>query len=406
MRSETRIKVKLPSDVTLREEIGFGGIAYVHHRNDFFALDKFSYKLLNSLERSAFRDCSKNSNELLALARVGLVEVESQELDSSYSGPGIIGDLEEIPTVSRPLVVNVFSSHKCSLNCKYCYAKDLMIYRQHSEENSLEKIRSNLDKLNPMVVVLTGGDPLSNIDFTVKLIDSMSNQYPIVLDTSGIGSFGKIANLLFDNKVHVRISLDSLSIENDTWRYSKPKSGLSSRDAALNAINICNKKNIKFTVQSVIHKRNDNKQQLEDMRDGLIELGVSNWVLHLAVKNTYPWNKATRQRDNFLPSPIARDSIVSIINSTRNEKLPIDIRCTDSGVSPNSVLLIDIYGNLYTEGYANNKKLQLTISDNSLLSGPEKIPFLDWSGHAKRYLNWNKWQFSKGLETFNYSDDQ
>jgi hypothetical protein len=61
----------------------------------------------------------------------------------------------------RPILVNWFLTGMCPLACRYCYAEDLM--RDRSREPDairIEELAHTILSYHPLVVVLTGGDPL------------------------------------------------------------------------------------------------------------------------------------------------------------------------------------------------------------------------------------------------------
>src|SRR5207342_1442345 len=70
--------------------------------------------------------------------------------------------------------------------------------------------------------------------------------------------------------------------------------------------------------------------------------------------------------------------------------LPIDIRCTDTDNTPNSVLLVASNGDLYTEGYARHGKVLLFEAGSGRPDQAHALMVhVDRFGHARRYLNWN-----------------
>lgn len=407
MNEGDKVFATLNDDVVVREEVGFGGTIYVHHRNDFFIVDRQGYSLIAQLLSGKVPISIDDVHRYERLAKLGICKVNEQTgEEEAYSGPSLIGRFVELPSVANPLLVNVFTSSTCFLDCVYCYAKDLMddyFTKETSNSNWIEKIVYVLSNLNPMTIVATGGDPLANIGRTRLLIERVAHLYPTILDISGIGNLESLLDLLQEKKVHVRISLDSLGVENDKWRKS-PRSeveSISSLAGARRAIEICERSGINYSVQTVIHSRNDSYQQIVDLRDGLLGVGVKNWIIHL-VANTggkrrqkIKYQKSKITKNTLIPSPNARRFVSKMIVETMNGKLPIDIRCTDSCSAPNSVLLLDSVGNLCTEGFANIGKVFMEVPRKTTLVGPEKLPFLDWAGHTRRYINWNKWQFGQ-----------
>ncbi|MCA9140813.1 MAG: class IV adenylate cyclase [Planctomycetales bacterium] len=83
-----------------------------------------------------------------------------------------------------------------------------------------------------------------------------------------------------------------------------------------------------------------------------------------------------------------------MIADTQEKKIPIDIRVTDTGSSPNSVLLVGSNGDLFTEGLAHNGKVLLFSASEAR---PDLIRrywyHVDAFGHSRRYLNWNPWLY-------------
>ena len=101
--------------------------------------------------------------------------------------------------------------------------------------------------------------------------------------------------------------------------------------------------------------------------------------------------KQNRPR-RLLPDPSSYQIIKQLIDESNEKSLQLDIRCTDTGNTPNSVLLIGSNGDLYTEGLAHKGKVKLFSAEDAR---PDLIKAL-WShvdhfGHARRYLNWNPW---------------
>ena len=230
-----------------------------------------------------------------------------------------------------------------------------------------------------------------------------------MLDTSGVGDIQKLLPVLVANHVHVRVSLDTVSDTNDRLRppnrsYVTGKD--ISRKGAEHTIKSCLKAGLNVTVQTVISAGNEHESEWNDLKEWLIARGVRHWVLHVAVKGgsarriENEAQKKSRPR-GILPGPEVYQKLWRLVQSTQSDKSPLDIRCTDTNQSPNSVLLVGSKGDLYTEGYARNGKVLLySAGDNR----PDLIgalwPHIDRFGHAKRYLNWNPWFYEgSSIET-------
>ncbi len=409
------MKARKGYDVRIRQDTGFGGIIYVHHRNDFFAADIPTYQKIKYLSDSFVEIPQFLEEPYRKLAELGICEtIDPATKELPYSGPSFLGTFYDIPSVEKPLVINCFATSFCPLSCIYCHADDLMKeYRKTEtsisdpkEQVNLRNVMSTTMMVPAMVAVLTGGDPLTRPDRTITLIEGLAKQKTLVLDTSG---FGDISLLIFTLKkydVHVRVSLDSLSRENDTWRILNPQykqysSNLSPRENALMTIRKCLDSGLGVTVQTVVHANNDNYDQLIDLRDGLINLGVKNWVLHIAIsgglarKKERDIERTRKARGRVLPGDHVRADIGRLIENTIKDQSCIDIRCTDNNSTPNSVLLVNSEGNLFTEGLAHNGKLKLfDVHEDMPEQFRSMFSYVDWLGHARRYLNWNPWYFN------------
>lgn len=418
------MKVRRSKNVIIREDPGFGGICYIPHRDDFFAANRDVFYALKLLKESFTYVPKEWEHSYRALAKLGICETQSPVVrEKPYSGPSFLGTFPEIPTIDLPLVVNCFSTSHCPLACQYCHADDLMQnYRvnetsQNWNENDLKNMLFVVSQVPAIVAVITGGDPLTSPERAIQLIQGISSQKAIVLDTSGVGPIERMLPVLVEHEVHVRVSLDSLGTENDSWRpfnskYKAYSDIQSSRAGALRTIEKCLEAGLSVTVQTVIHAKNDKFKQLLDLRDGLKKLGVKNWVLHIAIKGGLARKREMEMirqgkvRGSILPSNNVRPMLWQLIEETINSRFNIDIRCTDTDSTPNSVLLINNEGNLYTEGYAHHGKVKLYEAKENR---PDRVRAL-WShidkfGHARRYLNWNPWYYKdkESLEDICYA---
>jgi len=127
---------------------------------------------------------------------------------------------------------------------------------------------------------------------------------------------------------------------------------------------------------------------------------VHHWVLHLAVEagkaRKMEAEKRTRggRTRGILPKDDAPNEVWKVVKATMAERLPIDIRITDNGNTPNSVLLLGADGVLHTEGLAHRGKVALFDPEEGNPQQIEKLfYYIDKFGHARRYLNWNPHMF-------------
>lgn len=401
--------------VRLREDELWGGVCYVPHRDDFFAANKQVFSALQKLS-TKWRSFGRQwEATFVALAKLGICETQQPTTtEQAYSGPSFLGEFPEIPTVSQPLVLNCFCTAHCPLKCVYCHADDLMKeFRSSETQRDLENVVSTANMVPAMVAVISGGDPLTQPDRAAFLIERLADQKALVLDTSGVGDLERLLPTLVKHNVHVRVSLDTISPTNDKLRPANPMyvTGKDiSRRGAGSTIEGCLSAGLNVTVQSVISAGNENESEWSDLRDWLVAKGVRHWVLHVAVKGgsarriENAAKKRTRGR-GILPSPDVYPKLLRLVQETQERGLPLDIRCTDTDTTPNSVFLVGSKGDLYTEGYARNGKVLLY---NAGKNRPDLIgalwPHIDRFGHAIRYLNWNpRFYEGKSIETICYN---
>lgn len=413
------MKVKLHKGVRYREDAFFGGICYVPHRDDFFAATREILAIIVALTPEFAEAQSELVPAYTALAELGICDTcDPKVQEKAYSGPSFLGPFLEIPTVRYPLVLNCFCTAHCPLKCIYCHADDLMYnplidIRGQEAEPDLDSVIRTAKAVPSIVAVITGGDPLTRPQRAKHLIEALSGQKALVLDTSGVGDIDPLLDSLASCNVHVRVSLDAVSSVNDTVRpinREYVKRDVLSRDAALDTIRKCIGAGISVSVQTVISARNENPDEWIALRESLLRNGVHNWVMHVAIKAGKARaieervNLRPSKRGTILPSINVYDKLGRFIKETSAAGYPLDIRCTDTNLTPNSVLLIDNVGNLYTEGYAHKGKMLLFRADEGR---PDLInalwPQIDRFGHARRYLNWNPWFFEReSLESVCY----
>jgi predicted adenylyl cyclase CyaB len=402
--------IRLHSRIRRRQD-DFGGICYVPHRDDLFVANKKVFSLVAQLTSEWVSIPSALELAYKKLAELGICDTDPPTSETAYSGPSFLGQFEEIPTITQALVVNCFSTAFCPLRCLYCHADDLMAEARASEiddGSEVDNVVATATTLPAMVAVITGGDPLTKPERAVSLITRLAEQKALVLDTSGVGFLDDVLPVLKQYQVHVRVSLDSVGRTNDKLRPIDKRffdGREPSRYYAQQTIERCLAEGLGVTVQTVVSTHNENIDELRQLRTLLLGIGVKHWVLHIAVEGGSARRIETIVRKKGGRGIVPRGAKVyrdlsALVADTRNNAYKLDIRCTDTNSTPNSVLLIDSRGDLYTEGYAHIGKVQLF----SASSGRPDLVTAKWMhidrfGHAKRYLNWNRWLYEgKSLE--------
>ena len=88
------------------------------------------------------------------------ISIRDVEYPAQHLLPGPNGD-RPIIAPKEPILINWLLTGNCPLDCKYCDANDLM--QGKCKEPNKENIRCIAETIlsyNPLIVVLTGGDPL------------------------------------------------------------------------------------------------------------------------------------------------------------------------------------------------------------------------------------------------------
>lgn len=255
--------------------------------------------------------------------------------------------------------------------------------------------------LKPLVVVLTGGDPLFGGNF-FGAASLLAGKVGLIVDTSGYTLNDRHIETIKEHGMAVRVSLDSENPRVHNLHrpiYSQypdlEKKNGPSMQAALRAIERLLSENISVTVQTVATKKNAN--DLINMGEKLRRLGVTAWrILKVAPSEARLQNY--KRLSGILHDdgrPAGERSAKGPYNHVFKELTKRYAKKGTSGFSlqiasntiPNNVILVGPNGVFYTESNVNIKKV--VIDDDrprnpKLKSVHAKV---DMDAHAKRYLN-------------------
>ena len=207
--------------------------------------------------------------------------------DAEYPKPHLLppsaDDWKTTTIISqRPFLINWLITGNCPLHCRYCYAQDLM-HGNYSEPSTdtIKNTAKSILKYQPLVVVLTGGDPLVSPYFE-EAIKLFHKKVGIIVDTSAFTLTQDHIRIFKEYGVFVRISLDSEIPRINNYlrptlsKFKKLKKGHNdSTICAVEAILACLDNNIRVGVQSVVTKKN--RSDFGGFGDKLHKLGVSGW---------------------------------------------------------------------------------------------------------------------------------
>ncbi len=382
-RRRTSTTVRLAPGVRVRDSI-----AYVPRRDHFFALDPAHLHALRRVRAGR----GGGAAETRTLAELGICETDPDTPRRAFFGRSVVGQLDALPTVTAPLVVNCFATAYCPLRCLYCHADDLMTdYREQENEEWFARVLRVAAATPAMVGVVTGGEPLARVERAERLIARLAETgKAVVLDTSGVGDFSRLVPTLRRHQVHVRVSLDSADpAGNDALRPASRRHlppGSSSAVYAADAIRRAVRADLPCSVQTVVTARNGDLPALLALRDQLVRLGVTTWVLHVVV----PVGKAAQPRRAGLLAPAGvQDVLDDLVRRTAADAVAIDIRLTSTHRAPNSTLLISAKGELAVENVADGGKSLFALPRVGIRGAVLRHfrAHVDLAGHAGRYLN-------------------
>lgn len=298
---------------------------------------------------------------------------------------------QQITTPSDPILVNWFITGNCQFRCAYCYAEDLMRGRitEPTKDRIVSTARSIL-RLNPIVVVLTGGEPLSS-PYLETALTCLSGKTGIVVDTNGLLLEQHHLDLFRQHQVVVRVSLDSeRPVSNGKYRgVSDPlKSPIEEKwrvtQASVRALDRCLGAGLPVAVQTVGTK--EALTCLPELGEKLVRLGVVSWRIHRVAPSSCSMPGYSIAR----PSATSYEHYISGLASARerrwSSRIAVDFASNDVR---NSVLLVAPNGVFYTESNNPDRPGKVVVDEKRPRTPTLKAlrRKLDMSAHAARYLN-------------------
>lgn len=115
------------------------------------------------------------------------------------------------------ITINYLLSTKCQLNCVYCIAQDIIKNYSAPSFDEVSKSIETIIKLDPLVTVLSGGEPLLS-PYLKYVVENLSGKTNIMLDTNGMLLSSRDNSFLFEHNVTLRISMDLPDDTNDITR--------------------------------------------------------------------------------------------------------------------------------------------------------------------------------------------
>jgi sulfatase maturation enzyme AslB (radical SAM superfamily) len=391
-RTRSGLFVKTDRAIGMLVHSPFTGLTYAVHDSDSHQVSKW----INSSKASAPSDVYQSS-----MGAGWAVPIENAKHPTSHLLPHP-SLWSSIPSPESPILINWFLTGKCPLACLYCYAEDLM--RNDAWEPSDSEIQeygATILKLRPLVVVLTGGDPLFSPHLR-RAVELLSGRVGLVVDTSGYTLTDKHIALFKRHEVTVRISFDAERPRvND---YQRPifhgypslvERGRSPGELAVESVCRCLSAGLSVNVQTVATKKTAN--DLVALGDKLYRLGVRVWRVFKIARSEARMDGYYHLVGSHLDSgkPITGKKArgpyefvfgeIRTASSTRwRQQMAVQVTHNEA---PNSVILVGPNGVFYTE---SNTAVKKVVIDEKHPKAPslEKIRSkVNMLAHAERYLN-------------------
>jgi sulfatase maturation enzyme AslB (radical SAM superfamily) len=332
--------------------------------------------------------------------------------EAEFPMPQLLPSLKCWPVVAkpeRPILINWLITGRCPLACKYCYAEDLM--RNDLLEPDSARIIATAKailELNPLVVVLTGGDPLFTSNLKVA-IESLTGKVGIVVDTSGYTMRPDHIELFKKHNVSMRLSIDSQmprvhELQRPVSRlYPKLQQQGDTLKAAVEALCLALDSGIGVVVQTVATKKTAN--DLVSLGDTLFRLGVQAWRIFkiapssgnmagfkaLVGSHTDDGRPYKGKRAKG-PYEHAFETVLAAWNGSWQRKMAIQLTLNET---PNSVILVSPDGRFLTESNTGSGKVLLDTERPRRPRLSSLASVVDMEGHCARYLNLTTAVFDK-----------
>ncbi|MBD9108857.1 UvrD-helicase domain-containing protein, partial [Bacteroides nordii] len=212
---------------------------------------------------------------------IGKNKTTSFNIDHWLPSKEYFSDIDELPD-RQPIVLNWLISSRCNCNCSYCYAGDII--DKKFENIDIRRAAQDLLNMNPLAVVLSGGEPLMEKQKIIDVLEIMGGKTGIIIDTNGLLFHKELIPLFIKYNIVIRVSLDSL--QNGVNSKIRPQRDKKGDISGVNTIiqNIINYRHagIPVLVHTVVSSMN--KNSLEDLSKQLPRLNVNGWRIFTVVR--------------------------------------------------------------------------------------------------------------------------
>ena len=376
------IVIKTKKGIYLRRHPKFGTLVFSPFSGLFLAV---ADNLSDDVEKYCNNKAHNLPEKIINHLNIGDEKCiyDSFDVENWLPSKDHFSDIDELPD-GQPIVLNWLISNKCNCDCTYCYAGDV-IDKEFAEVDVIEIAKELLD-MNPLAIVLSGGEPLLEKSKLKDILNTIGNKTGIMLDTNGLIYQQDLIPLLKKYNVVVRVSLDSLlNSANSKIRPQKDKkSNEFSVQTIVKNIQLYRSAGIPVLVHTVLSTMN--KKHIEDLSKQLPMLKVNGWRIFTIVR---PNDDA--KKDSFeklmkygkvktieeAEKKIYKEMVYFERKFRSESHFHVQI-LKGSTTKHNSVILVMPDGELMTEGMFKSAKT--TVDKNCLF---KKV---DLRSHYERYL--------------------
>jgi MoaA/NifB/PqqE/SkfB family radical SAM enzyme len=281
------------------------------------------------------------------------------------------------PYVKEPVVLNVYLTMKCNMNCMHCVTKDF------DRKDDLVVSTELVDWINRsafMVMVITGGEPLlpEYENQLIRLLRETCNK-GLIIDTNGtIFPSQSVIEAILNTNALVRVSWDAAHPKGEMYfRHVKPLTKLNYQEnyecykKKREMIQRFRSAGVNVAVQSVVTRKN--LKSIFDMPEALRNFSINQWYIQRFI----PSHKATRK--TLEVSTLDYERVIEKLIPMCEE---MNIDCiTKKDRRHNCLVMLVGDGFVYTQGENPGQKLLL----GKINSDIRYFEYISSADHAERY---------------------
>lgn len=229
--------------------------------------------------------------------------------------------------------------NKCNLDCIYCFSDHK---KMSDENNDYIETAKNILSLDPLTIVLTGGEPTLNKNLK-EILDFIDGNALTIIDSNGTTNVWSTLIPSLKNSI-VRFSIDSLR-ENTINKVRPSINSIFTPNqipAITRNIKMLSSNDILVTIQTVVTRYNVN--ELDEIYNYLIQNEVKHWYLSM-VKCS---EKCSNIYRDIYPTDEEIELIKYKVKSYNPNKIKVKLSI-EKGAFDNSRVFIDKAGKFFVE---------------------------------------------------------